>query len=278
MVNHAMGVTRSLPGMQRADGRYTIGAVAKATAILDCFGRRQEWSLTELSEALRMHKSTLFRLVSTLAASGYLERNEATGLYRLGPKFATLESVLARQEPIHWVSLAPLQDLAAACGETAHVAVLYEGWAVTVQVVEGPAAVRMRSCVGKRRPAHCSALGKVLLAHRDEGEVEAYIRQPGLVARTPHTITNAREFRRHLRQVRAQGYAVDNEELEEGLRCVAAPIALPGGPVAAAVSISGPAWRLTPERVPQTVPLVQQAARRIAEGLTAFGWGSPRRG
>jgi len=255
---------------RRPQRRYVIAAVAKALSILDCFARRQEWSLNELCEELRLHKSTVFRLVSTLAASGYLERNEVTGQYRLGSKFATLENVIAGQEPICWFSLGPLQELASRCGETAHVAVLYERWAVTVQVVESSAAVRMRSWVGKRTHAHCSALGKVLLAFRGDDEAEAFVRTYGLPARTARTITDPQVFLQHLREIRERGYAVDNEEVEEGLRCVAAPITLPGGLVVAAVSVSGPAWRLTPARDPELVPWVQQAASRIAAGLELF--------
>ncbi len=147
---------------------------------------------------------------------------------------------------------------------------LYERWAVTVQVVECSAGVRMRSWVGKRTHAHCSALGKALLAFQSDDEIEAFVRRYGLPARTAQTITDPQIFLRHLREIRERGYAVDNEEVEDGLRCVAAPIVLPGGPVVAAVSVSGPAWRLTPGRDPEMVPWVQEAASRIASALQLF--------
>ena len=246
-----------------------IAAVAKALSILEHFAQRQEWGLSELSRDLQLHKATVFRLVWTLTALGYLERDGATGRLRLGRKFSDLETI-ARQEPIDWFSLGPLQDLAFVCGETAHLGVLHGRWVITMRVVESSATVRMRSWVGTRTPAHCSALGKVQLAFRDYREVENFVRTYGLPARTARTITDGRKFFEHLREVCERGYAVDNEETEEGLRCVAAPVALPSGRVIAAVSVSGPAWRLTPEKDAEVASLVTKAASEIAEGLVAF--------
>jgi DNA-binding IclR family transcriptional regulator len=253
--------------IQQSASRYTVTAVARALSILDLVARRQECSLNEVCTQLGMHKSTAFRMATTLTSLGYLERNAATGLYRLGLKLTSLDAAIAGKEAIHWYSLGPLQDLVHQCGETAHAGVLYGGWAVTVQVVEGPAAVRMRSWVGKRTHAHCSALGKVLLAHRSETEVRDFVRRYGLRARTPHSITDPRSLKRHLHEIRKQGYAVDNEEVEDGLRCVAVPVSLSNGHVVASVSVSGPASRLTPARDQDMVFLLREAASKISAAL-----------
>jgi DNA-binding IclR family transcriptional regulator len=211
-----------------------------------------------------LHKSTVFRIVSTLEAATYLEKRPTTGRYRAGPKLRRLEHVLLRAEPLRWSALPPLQDLARETGETVHAGILYEGDCVTVQIVEGVHSVRMHSAVGRRAPAHGSAMGKILLAHLREAELAEFIERFGLRMLTPRTVTDPGRLRRQLGEARRRGWAVDDEELEPGLRCVAVPIGEPGRRPVAALSISGPASRLSASRDEQIAPVLQQTARRIA--------------
>lgn len=255
--------------------RYGARILTRALSVLDRFAEREEWGFMDLCQAVGLHKSTAFRIVATLEAAGYLEKRPATGHYRPGPKLRRLEAVLLRGEPLRWAALPPLQDLARQTQETAHVGILYHGDSVTVQIVEGSHSVRMHSTIGKRVPAHSSALGKVFLAHLSDAELDEFIDRFGLPVVTPRTITDPERLRTHLREARRRGWAVDNEELEPGLRCVAAPIPGPGGRPLAAVSVSGPASRLTAARDEQTAHVLQQTARKIAAMLNPAHAGGP---
>jgi len=138
---------------------------------------------------------------------------------------------------------------------------------VTVQIVDGTHAVRMHSAVGKRNPAHASALGKVLMAYLPDGEVDAIVTQYGLPRFTTNTITDAGALREALHRVRLDGYAQDAEEIEIGLRCLSAPITDRSGRPTAAVAISAPASRMEPDRVAALIPRVKASAARISRML-----------
>jgi len=162
-----------------------------------------------------------------------------------------------------------LQDLARDTGETVHVGILYDGEAICVQAVDGTRLVRMHAFVGKRTPAHASALGKVLLAHRPDSDIDALIARTGLPRFTKYTITVPAALRTALQLVRQQGWALDDEEMEIGLRCLGAPIADHTGRPCASVAVSVPASRMEPARVQELIPLVQATARRISRMLGA---------
>ena len=158
--------------------------------MIDCFTRQKTWSLAELAAALGQSKPTVFRILHTIEAFGYLQSDPETGRYALAMRFHTLGSAAVRHEQLRWQALPPLQDLARETGETVHVGILYDGEAICVQAVDGTRLVRMHAFVGKRTPAHASALGKVLLAHLPDAEVDA-LADRGLARFTPHTITDA---------------------------------------------------------------------------------------
>jgi IclR family transcriptional regulator, KDG regulon repressor len=260
---------------RRATARSAISAPAarprsesrllvRALSVLDCFTKHEEWAFMDLCQAAGLHKSTAFRILSTLEAAGYVDKRPASGLYRVGRKWTRLDRVLLAAEPLRWAALAPLQDLAQRTEETVHVGILYGGESVTVQVVEGTHAVRMHSAVGKRAPAHASAMGKTFLAHLDDPELDDFISRFGVRSITAHTISEPLRLKRHLAIVRQRGWAVDSEELEPGLRCVAVPIVHGSGRPFAALSISGPAWRLAPDRDPSLAALLRDTARTVA--------------
>jgi DNA-binding IclR family transcriptional regulator len=253
--------------------RYEARILGRALSILDRFADGDEWGFMELCQATGLHKSTAFRIVSSLETAAYLEKRPATGRYRPGPKLRRLEAVLLRAAPLRWTALAPLQDLARRTEETAHIGILYQGESVTVEIAEGTHAVRMHSAIGKRAPAHASALGKALLAHAADAEIDELVARFGLRALTPRTITDPARLKAHLREARRRGFAVDDEELEPGLRCVSAPIPEPVERPFAAVSISGPAWRLSPARDEDTARALQETAQEIAALLGRLGPG-----
>lgn len=246
---------------------YLIGSLRKGLEVIDCFAQRDSWSLTELAGHLGLNKATAFRILHTLQESGYLAKDEETGRYRLGMRFYSLGKTAVRHEQLKWQALPPLMQLAETSGETVYVGILYEGDAVCVQIVDGTELVRMHSFVGKRSPAHASALGKVLLAHMPDAEVDDYVAAYGLKGLTANTITDPSIFREELRRIRDQGYALDNEEMAPGLRCIGAPVTDHTGRPFATVSLSAPADRMTGQRVTDLVPQVRAAALDISRLL-----------
>ncbi len=244
-----------------------LGSLRKGLEVIDCFARQESWSLTELTGALGQSKATVFRILYTLEEFGYLNKDPNTGRYTLGLRFHTLGSAAVRQEHLRWQALPPLQDLAQQTGETVQVGILYDGAAICVQAVEGTRLMRMQAFVGKRTPAHASALGKTLLAHLPQAEVETFLATRTLEAFTPNTLTDPPRLREALHRIRAAGYALDEEEMEIGLRCIGAPITDHTGRPCACVAISGPSVRMTPERVGELIPHVKATATRISRML-----------
>jgi DNA-binding IclR family transcriptional regulator len=245
---------------------YSIAALSAALDVLDRFGKREAWSLGALTQEVGQAKTRVFRILNTFEGCGYVQRDES-GDYRLGPRAAALGLASVKYEQLRWRAIPPLQALAEQTGETAHVGILFGSDVVTVQLVEGTHDVRVHAAVGKRSPAHSSSLGKVLLAFYPEPEIDAYLRSAELKAMTPHTIVDPARLKQHLLEVREAGYALDNEERELGLRCIAAPITDHLGLVTASVSISAPTTRLGPGQTQELVPKVKECARMISRLL-----------
>lgn len=251
----------------RARDPYLLGSLHKGLEVLDCFARRESWSLAELCAELRQNKTTIFRMLHTLESFGYLTRDAASARYALGLRLLSLGGAAVRQETLRWQALAPLQDLARDTGETVHVGVLHGAEAVCVQAVEGTRLVRMHAFVGKRTPAHASALGKTVLAWRGEAELRALFDGHALQAFTPNTITDVDALVASLAAARLRGYAMDEEEIELGLRCIGAPIFDGAGRVAAALAVSVPAMRMDAARIAELVPRLRAAAEDISRML-----------
>ncbi|MDE2333307.1 MAG: IclR family transcriptional regulator [Rhodospirillales bacterium] len=243
---------------------YLLESLRKGLAAIDAFARRGSWSLAELTLELGQTKPTVFRILHTLEEAGFVRR-QSDGRYLPGPRLQQLGAATARQETLRWQALGPLQDLAASTGETAHVSILHEGESVCVQAAEGPRMLRMRALVGRRTPVHASALGKALLAQLSPREVDAILTTRGLAKLTPRTIVSRRGLHAALAEVRVRGFAVDDEEIEAGLRCVAAPIPLSG--LVAAVGVSAPAERMTLGRVQPVATTIRATAAHIADLL-----------
>jgi DNA-binding IclR family transcriptional regulator len=250
--------------------RGLIGSLLHGLEILDMFERdRPEIGIGEMAQQLGLHRSTTSRLAATLAVAGYLEPAGEPGRYRLSGRLAALGELAAAEGDVRRAALPSLQDLVQGLGETGHLAVLEGTEAVTVEVVDGWQTVRMHSWVGKRSPAHCSSMGKVLLAGLPAGEVGARYRRSGLEARTDRTITDPAALERHLAQVRDRGYAVDRQELEPHLCCVAGPVFDRTGTLVASISVSGPDSRIDDASIPAIADAVRRAAGQISARLGA---------
>jgi IclR family KDG regulon transcriptional repressor len=255
--------------------RYRIQAIERAVSILNAFSMDDhELGVTELADRLGLHKSTVHRFMVNLDAAGLVERNARTGRYRLGLHVFELGALVMQQMNLWDEALPFLEGLVHDTGETGHLAVLDGGEAIYIERVEARRALRVPSAIGRGYPAHATNLGKVLLADLSRERVEAIIAERGLAAFTPHTITDPAELEVDLELIRRRGYAVDNEEYDEGLRCIGAPVRDHSGHVVAALGIGGPVTRITPERVEELGGLVMTAARGLSRRLGAHQSGA----
>ncbi|MDD3801309.1 IclR family transcriptional regulator [Desulfuromonas thiophila] len=247
---------------------YIIQAVSHALDLLEQFHDDvDELGVTELSKRLKLHKNNVFRLLATLESRGYIEQNRATENYRLGLKSLELGQTFIKQMGLLRQAKLSLEQLVEACNETAYVAIFKENHVVYLDVVETNLTVRVVSRVGSRLPAYCTAAGKVHLAYLSDEELDSCLpaELPGF---TPTTITSRTALKEELRQVGQQGYAYDNEELDPGVRCIAAPIRDYTRRIVGAISLSGPSMRFTDERITRELtPLVVDAAENLSTRL-----------
>jgi len=250
--------------------RYRIQAIERAVAILNAFSAETpELGVTELAERLGLHKSTVHRFLVNLEAGGLVERNARTARYRLGLRIFELGGLVLQQMNLWDEALPFLEGLVRDTGETGHLAVLDGGEAIYIERVEARRALRIPSAVGRGYPAHATNLGKVLLADLAPDRLRQIVGEGPLGAFTPHTITDPSELEAELERIRAQGFAVDNEEYDDGLRCIGAPIHDHTGQVVAAIGIGGPVTRVTPARLAPLAELVMAAARGLSRRLGA---------
>ena len=240
--------------------RSVVQSLDRALSLLDLVSfSDHELSLGEIAARSGLAKSTAHRLLRTLELRGFVARNPVSGSYRPGLKnFRGFQG-----GPLVHRALA---DLAARSGETANLGALAGAMVLYVDRADSPQALRWQLGVGERVPAHCSGLGKAILAHLRADAVERVL-PPRLEALTENTITDRRGFLEQLAGVRRRGYALDDEEFMEGVRCVAMPIIGPGGEAVAAVSISGPAFRFTDEVIRSGVASLRRATTAIGRQL-----------
>ena len=258
---------------KKEKSEYMIQAVSHALDLMEKFSEETpELGITELSKKLKLHKNNVFRLLATLETRGYVEQNRITGNYRLGLNTLELRKNFIRQMDLLPQARPILLELAHECNETSYLAVMKEFRSIYLDVVETPQVVRIISRIGSRLPAHCTAAGKVQLAYLPGKELESFFESRELTRFTPNTITDPLELRRHLGEIAKQGFAIDDEELEAGVRGVAAPIRSYEDRVTGALIISGPAMRFSDERIKRELaPLVVKAAREISTKLGYSG-------
>src|SRR6266478_6588249 len=254
--------------MDNKSSPYRVQVLERSLGILELLcSNGPELSLIELSEQLQLHKSTTHRLVGVLEQHRFVEKSSSSGKYKLGLKLFELGSKAIAH--LDWRERARryLQRLAFDTGETAHLCILDDGEVLYLEKGEAPRTVRVPSIVGRRYPAHCGAAGKTLLAFQPEDEIDDLIKRRGLKAYTRNTFTTPAQLRDGLRLVREQGYAIDNEEFEEGLECIGAPIRDYSGKVVAAISIAGPTFRITEDKLPVLARSVIEAAQELSADL-----------
>ena len=246
----------------------SVQSVDRALTILETLARSGEAGVTDLAAALDVHKSTAFRLVATLESHGLVEQIDGRGKYRLGIGLLRLAGATTARLDVVQEARPISRKLAADTGETVNVSVLADRSALYLDQVAGSSALQSHNWVGQHIPLHATANGKVLLlALDDDQQVEMLGR---MQAYTDSTITTRDRLRKELAQVRERGYAVAIDELEVGLAAIAAPIHNAHGDVIASMSVSGPTFRLTEERIGEISPPLVEAAAEVSHRL---GWG-----
>ena len=226
--------------------------------------------LTEISNQVGLHKSTAYRIIETLSKRGYLARTEE-GAYKIGLKLIDAVSCYINSLELQTEARPYVAKLAAKFGLTAHLGVLDGEYVVYIEKMDVFSSVRMYSQIGLRMHAYCSSLGKVLLAGLSKEELEAQMKNCSFIRFTPHTIGNMQDLQEELRNVRKQGWAMDDEEYELGNRCIAAPIYDYCGEIVAAISASGSTIQITDEKITQIAEGVMQIAHEISQGLGYTG-------
>jgi DNA-binding IclR family transcriptional regulator len=253
----------------KEDQRYNIRVLDRAFRILTLLTDGKPRTPAEISESIDLNPSTTFRMLYTLSYHRYVRRNETTNQYQLGLACLELAQGYTLSDNLRRVALPELEALRDETKETVHLVVLDQMHIVYIEKIPGLHAIGiMSSRVGRRAPAYCTGVGKVLLAYLNEDQVRSYYDQNGFHRFTSTTITDLNLLMQQLAQVRCQGYAVDKGEHEDEVRCVAAPIFDMEGKAVAAISISGPALRMDP--IEENYPLIERAketALRISQEM-----------
>ncbi|WAH35224.1 IclR family transcriptional regulator [Alicyclobacillus dauci] len=252
---------------------YAVKSVDKACYLMEVVSDYPEGiAITELANQVGMYKSTVHRLLTTLMHRGYIEQDIRSGKYKLGYRLLDLGMKLLASIDLRREAMPFLQELAAASNEVVHLALVDQGEIVYVEKVESQNTIRMHSRVGKRVPIHATGLGKAILAYLPVTEAIGIVERYGLAPLTEYTITDRDRFLKSLEETRKLGYAMDVEENELGICCVAAPILDNNRRAVAACSVSGPNIRMTTERLRELAPHVTETGIRISERLGYQVW------
>jgi DNA-binding IclR family transcriptional regulator len=255
--------------VRRTNARATseTQSVVRALSLMGCFSLREpELSVTELARRLGIHKSTVSRLLATLETQGFVRQDAETSKYSLGYRVLELASFVVRRLDVRQIAHPHLVDLARRCQETVNLAIFDGAEALNVDEVLSTHGIQYVGWIGRRTPAHCSSTGKALLAFQTPETIERVLAAP-LMRYTDRTSVDSNNVRRELQRVREQGYATADEEFQQGLFAVAAPIVAEDGSAVAAISVSAPRFRATASRRAVFARLVCEAAEQVAASL-----------
>ena len=253
---------------EQKDNKYQIKVLQKVFRVFDLFNEKvTELSASQITSMLNYNQSTVFRILANLENDGYLDKNPETGKYRLGVRLFILGNLVMPFHHLKTHAKPLLRELNRESGETVHLAVLHQNQVLYVDKLESNRTLRVVvSRVGFKLPAHCSGVGKVLLAYMPREDARAAVEETGLPAFTDNTITTWNQLKEALQKVRNQGFATDEEEIELGLKCVAAPVFV-DGKVTAAVSLSVPKERFD-QNVKSLTRMVMHTAHDLGKTLT----------
>lgn len=268
------------PGPEAAPKeRAGIQSIGRAFAILEQVARQRDGiGLAELSKTVGLHTSTAFHLVRTMVQLGYLAQEKDSRRYRIGSRLFTLAAGALDESALLGLATLALERLAAQTGESSHLAIRSGDEIVVVARTAGAGMLQLADRTGARRPAHATAIGKVLLAAMPAERLRGFLARGELRRFTDRTIVDRDALLRHLDEVRRDGIAFDDSEFDVEVRCVAVPVHDFAGRVAGAIGISAPVWRLSLQSLQDKAPLVRAAATELSGELGARAGGAREAG
>lgn len=250
-----------------SNGPAQVRVLHKTLDILEVLKRETSGvTLAWMSRSVGMPQPTVYRILNTLKTRGYVDR-KADGTYRVSGKFFSVRHQKSHEQVLVEIAKPVMADLSLRCQETVNLATLDGSEMVIIATVEGPQSVRLIMGIGNRRHIHSTALGKAFAAYMDEVQVRQLLHAHGMPRMTPNSITDSTTFFAELRSIRRSKFAIDNEENEPDVRCIATSIESPSGGVNAALSISGPAFRLLPQRLRSFRPALRESCAAITAAL-----------
>ena len=241
-------------------------AVSRALKIIELLSRsKMNLRLQQIAQETDLPESTALRLLNTLKATRYVQQDPNTKQYYMTFKIPYLGQLISSKMSIREVVRPYLQNLSETCKESSCLVVEQDSEALYVDYAEGPDnMLKTLHLIGHVAPLHCTGVGKLLLQNYSKSELDFYVEKTGLAPLTSNSISDKEALIRELKKIRTEGWAIDDEECEEGVRCVAAPILDQMGSVIASISVTGPASRITPERVPGIRDHVMKTAAEVS--------------
>jgi DNA-binding IclR family transcriptional regulator len=245
----------------------SIRAVERALDVLLCFSMHTpELTMTQIAERVGMHKSTVHRLLSTLERKRFVKRDPDTGAYHPGIRLLQMAYLTLEHNDLRRLATPFLRHLCEQYRETVDLSVLDDTEVIFVDVIESPQRVKLAAAIGQRLPAFCTASGKAILAFMPDNSVR-HILERGMPQYTTYTLRSPEAFFENMRRTREQGFAFSEQEYEEGINAVAAPILGLNNQPIAAVAVAGPSYRLTRERMIEIGPLVTATVNDISQEI-----------
>lgn len=245
----------------------SVSSVMKVFGILQALGEERDHGITELSQRVMMSKSTVYRFLQTMKSLGYVAQEGESEKYSLTLKLFELGARALQNVDLIRSADVEMRELSRLTKETIHLGALEEDSIVYIHKIDSLYNLRMYSRIGRRNPLHTTAIGKVLLAWRDRSEVQDILREVEFRRSTANTIVTADALLTVLDQVKVQGFGEDNEEQEEGLRCIAVPVFDRFGVIIAGLSISFPTIRFSEDAKNEYVAMLHRAARNLSEQM-----------
>lgn len=247
---------------------HSVPGVERAFAILEILANsKRGLSLAQISRELKLAKSSTHCLLLTLERLGYLRRSDETRRFTFGLKLFTLANITLMRIDLRAQAAPLLGALMQKLRMTMHLAILEHGEAVLIEKMEPPHLLRLATWIGKRMDVHCTGVGKALIAHLPKDELDNLFKERGLPRHNENTIVSMRKLDEQLAQVRRMGYALDNEEDEIGLRCVACPVLDHNGKPVAAISVAGTTSQITGDNLTSLADELKRAASHLSAGL-----------
>lgn len=248
--------------------KKVIKSVDRVLQVLELYSlEKPEWGVTEIAKTLNIYKSNVHIILTTLSERGFIKKDSKTDKYKLGIKFFELGSIVIKNMNLRKITHPYIEELSKEFGETVHLGILDEGRVVSIEREESDKSLCSHVEIGKRTSLHCTAVGKAIMAYLPKDKFTEIIKEKSLIRYTENTITNKKELEKELEKIRKQGYAIDNMENEEGVRCVASPIRNYKEEVIASLSISGPAFRINENNISIISKKVKECCNHISEEM-----------